>query len=76
MCPVDFHTLFLHFVDPVSYTHLLRRAPFTERTTTALTTSPFLTTPPGVASLTVATITSPMLAYLLVEPVSYTHLPL
>src|SRR5699024_12838286 len=37
---------------------------------TAFTTSPFFTTPPGVASLTVATITSPMLAYLLVEPPS------
>lgn len=44
--------------------------PETVRTTTALTTSPFLTTPPGVASLTVATITSPILAYLLVEPPS------
>ena len=33
--------------------------PFSVLTTTALTTSPFLTTPPGVAFLTVATITSP-----------------
>ena len=32
----------------------------TVRTTTALTTSPFLTDPPGMASLTEATITSPM----------------
>ena len=31
-------------------------------------TSPFFTTPPGVASLTEATITSPICAYLLVEP--------
>ena len=41
-----------------------RRNPFFERTITALTTSPFLTTPPGVASLTVAVITSPILPYL------------
>ena len=52
------------------YDPSLRRVLFTVRTTTALTTSPFLTTPPGVASLTVATITSPILAYLLVEPPS------
>ena len=39
-----------------------------ERTTTAFTTSPFLTTPPGVASLTEATMISPMFAYLLVDP--------
>ena len=32
----------------------------TVRTTTALTTSPRLTLPPGMASLTVATMTSPM----------------
>ena len=38
-----------------------RRAPVFVRTITALTTSPFLTTPPGAADLTVATITSPML---------------
>ena len=50
------------------YEPSLRRAPLTVRTTTAFTTSPFLTTPPGVASLTVATITSPMFAYLLVDP--------
>src|SRR5260370_33469657 len=33
---------------------------FAWRTITALTTSPFLTEPPGVASLTEATITSPI----------------
>src|SRR3712207_9432510 len=33
-----------------------------------ISTSPFFTTPPGVASLTVATMISPILAYLLVEP--------
>ena len=38
------------------------------RTTTALTTSLFLTTPPGVACLTVQTMTSPMLAVLRPEP--------
>src|SRR6476660_6694121 len=35
---------------------------------TALTTSPFLTLPPGMASLTVATMTSPMPAYRRPEP--------
>ena len=35
--------------------------PFLVLTTTAFTTSPFFTTPPGVAVLTEATITSPML---------------
>ena len=39
-------------------------------TITARTTSPFLTTPPGVASLTEQTITSPMLPYLRREPPS------
>ena len=33
-------------------------------TTTALTTSPFFTVPPGIAVFTEATITSPILAYL------------
>jgi hypothetical protein len=33
---------------------------FLVRTMTALTTSPFFTLPPGMASLTVATMTSPM----------------
>jgi hypothetical protein len=37
-----------------------RRRSLTVRTTTALTTSPFLTLPPGIASFTVATMTSPM----------------
>jgi len=37
--------------------------PFDVLTMTALTTSPFLTVPPGVAALTDATITSPMLPY-------------
>src|SRR5699024_8328589 len=37
-----------------------RRRSLTVRTMTALTTSPFLTLPPGIASLTVATIWSPM----------------
>src|SRR5690606_17252940 len=36
-----------------------RRVDFTVRTMTALTTSPFLTFPPGIASLTVATMVSP-----------------
>lgn len=45
-----------------------RRNPFFERTITALTTSPFLTTPPGVASLTVAVMISPILPYLRYEP--------
>src|SRR5579859_2245393 len=40
-----------------------RRRSLRVRTTTALTTSPFLTPAPGSASLTVATMTSPMPAY-------------
>src|ERR1700754_4728517 len=40
------------------------------RTMTALTTSPFFTPAPGMASLTVATMTSPMLAYRRPEPPS------
>jgi hypothetical protein len=36
-----------------------RRTSFLVRTMTALTTSPFLTLPPGIASLTVATMMSP-----------------
>src|SRR5690606_25963489 len=39
-----------------------RRRSLVVRTTTALTTSPFFTPAPGIASLTVATMTSPMLA--------------
>ncbi|AGX41263.1 50S ribosomal protein L14 [Clostridium saccharobutylicum DSM 13864] len=42
--------------------------PLTDLTTTAFTTSPFLTTPPGVALLTLATITSPMLPNFLLDP--------
>jgi uncharacterized PurR-regulated membrane protein YhhQ (DUF165 family) len=37
-----------------------RRRSLTVRTITALTTSPFLTLPPGIASLSVATMMSPM----------------
>src|SRR4029450_8654012 len=40
-----------------------RRRSFAVRTTTALTTSPFLTPPPGRASLTEPTTTSPTCAY-------------
>src|SRR6201985_1501666 len=40
------------------------------RTTTAFITSPFLTRPRGIASLTETTITSPMVAYLRLEPPS------
>ena len=43
---------------------------FLVRTTTALTTSPSLTAPRGMASLTLATITSPTVAYLALEPLS------
>ena len=56
------------FSSNLIYDPSLRRVSFTVRTTTALTTSPFLTTPPGVASLTEATMTSPIAAYLLVDP--------
>src|SRR6478735_1182714 len=45
-----------------------RRRSFTVRTMTALTTSPFLTLPPGIASLTVATMVSPIPAYRRPEP--------
>ena len=45
-----------------------RLAPLTVRTITAFTTSPFLTTPPGVAFLTVATMISPIFPYLRLEP--------
>src|SRR4051812_47888321 len=47
-----------------------RRLSLDVRTTTALTTSPFFTPAPGMASLTVATMTSPMLAYRRPEPPS------
>src|SRR5690554_215548 len=45
-----------------------RRMACLVRTTTAFTTSPFLTSPPGVASFTEATITSPTPAYHRREP--------
>src|SRR4029078_8290352 len=45
-----------------------RRRSFLVRTTTAFTTSPFLTPAPGIASLTVATMTSRMLAWRRPEP--------
>ena len=44
--------------------------PLTERTMTALTTSPFFTVPPGCALRTEATTTSPMLPNLRLEPPS------
>src|SRR5690625_657559 len=44
--------------------------PLLERTITALTISPFLTTPPAVASFTVQTITSPLLSALRPDPPS------
>src|SRR5690606_34104740 len=47
-----------------------RRRSLATRTTTALTTSPFFTPAPGIASLTVATIWSPMPAYRRPEPPS------
>src|SRR5476649_1454825 len=40
------------------------------RTTTAFMTSPFLTRPRGIASFTETTMTSPMVAYLRLEPPS------
>ena len=48
-----------HLVEPST-----RRNSREVRTTTALTTSLFLTWPPGVATVTAAVITSPMEAYL------------
>src|SRR6266702_1250604 len=47
-----------------------RRRSLRVRTTTALTTSPFLTPAPGRASFTVATMTSPMPAYRRLDPPS------
>src|SRR6195256_3140213 len=47
-----------------------RRMTFLTRTTTAFITSPFLTRPRGIASLPETTITSPMVAYLRLEPPS------
>ena len=43
---------------------------FEIRTTTAFITSPFFTRPRGIASLTETTITSPIVAYLRLEPPS------
>src|SRR5688572_24308465 len=47
-----------------------RRISLRMRTTTAFITSPFLTRPRGIASLTETTITSPTVAYLRLEPPS------
>src|SRR5207342_3586943 len=47
-----------------------RRRSFAVRTTTARTTSPFFTAPPGRASFTVPTMTSPTPAYRRAEPPS------
>src|SRR5439155_19748233 len=47
-----------------------RRISFETRTTTAFTTSPFLTRPRGIASLTETTMTCPTAAYLRLEPPS------
>src|SRR5262249_55834847 len=47
-----------------------RRMSLATRTTTAFITSPFLTRPRGIASLTETTITSPTVAYLRLEPPS------
>ena len=71
----EYHVDFYHHVMITAafsskriYEPSLRRAPLFVRTTTALTTSPFLTTPPGVACLTEQTIISPILAVLRPEP--------
>src|SRR5437868_3571024 len=47
-----------------------RRISFETRTTTAFITSPFLTRPRGIASLTETTMTSPTVAYLRLAPPS------
>src|SRR5262245_36554884 len=47
-----------------------RRMSLRTRTTTAFITSPFLTRPRGIASLTETTMTSPIVAYLRFEPPS------
>src|SRR6202030_1362968 len=47
-----------------------RRMSFLTRTITAFITSPFFTRPRGIASLTDTTMTSPMVAYLRLEPPS------
>src|SRR6476469_7565204 len=48
------------FSSNLMYEPSARRRSLAVRTTTALTISPFLTLPPGIASLTVATMMSPM----------------
>src|SRR4051794_29145267 len=50
------------FSSKAMYVPSLRPKPFLVRTTTAVTTSPFLTAPCGLACLTVAVITSPTCA--------------
>jgi hypothetical protein len=50
------------FSSNAMYVPSLRPNSFLVRTTTARTTSPFLTPPPGVATLTVPTMMSPMRA--------------
>src|SRR5262245_66117870 len=47
-----------------------RRTPLAVRTTTAFITSPFLTRPRGMASLTATTMVSPIVAYLRFDPPS------
>ena len=56
------------FSSNLMYEPSTRRVCLTVRTMTALTMSPFLTLPPGIASLTVATIVSPRPAYRRPEP--------
>src|SRR5437879_7580083 len=58
------------FSSNLMYEPSVRRFSLAVRTTTARTTSPFFTPAPGMASLTVATMTSPMLAYRRPEPPS------
>src|SRR5689334_21274157 len=58
------------FSSNLMYEPSARRFSLAVRTTTALTTSPFFTPAPGMASLTVATMTSPMPAYRRPEPPS------
>src|SRR5829696_4526409 len=58
------------FSSNLMYEPSARRRSFAVRTTTALTISPFLTFPPGMASLTVATMMSPMPAYRRPDPPS------
>src|SRR5690625_6458921 len=55
------------FSSNLIYEPSVRRAPVLVRTITALAISPFLTTPPGVASCTAHTTMSPILACILPE---------